>query len=211
MTYTVLGNIPGGGERRRYDSEVELEVDASRGFVPTWVGHGFLPHLKELSGTVLDYGCGGGLLGLHAAVQEKVERVIFLDIDANALKLSADNAQWNLVTGKCDFVSSVDDVLERVDTVIANLPEDPNLDFCGTDGSTLQREIVLERVPELLKANGQLITKSVSYAKEWSREEAFSQRYEIENIGRACGITPESFRKRALALAKIYRLTLNGN
>jgi SAM-dependent methyltransferase len=208
MNYRVLGNIPDGGERRRYDSGVELEVDRRRGFVPTWVGHGFLPHLRPLKGTVLDYGCGGGLLGLHAAVQASVDRVIFLDIDEAALDLARDNAQWNLVTAKCDFISSVEQVSERVGTVIANLPENPHLDFCGIDGSDLQREVVLQRVPNLLRSNGCLLTKSIDYAADWPNDTDVQSIYNQQLLGKVCGLTPDVFTDKRIAGAKIHALTL---
>ncbi len=208
MTYTVLGNIPGGGERRRYDSGVELEVDAKRGFKPTWVGHGFLPHLKDLKGTVLDYGCGGGLLGLHAAVQAAVDRVIFLDIDEEALRLCRENAQWNLVMGKCDFKTSVEAISDQVDAVIANLPENSKFDFCGEDGSQLQREVVLERVPKLLKSDGQLLTKSIDYAADWAQEDEVKTYYHVGHIGKVCGLTPANLGEPRIARAQIYDLRL---
>lgn len=217
MCYEVLGHVPLGGALRRYDdSQLEVEVGAGGSFVPSWVGHGFLSRIKSLSGTVLDYGCGSGVLGLHAAVQNSVERVIFVDICDKALALSKSNVQRNTLgkglMEKSEFITPevlTERYLGAVEAAIVNLPENPSLDYCGEDGSGLQRKILLESLPGLLRADGQIITKQVSYAARWSEEPATTARYEVKRLGAETGSAPKELGGES-AEAKYFQLRQRG-
>ena len=72
--------------------------------------------------TVLDYGCGSGILGI-AAAKLGATSVLGVDIDANALIAARDNAANNGVT--LDLRHSGEKLEERFDIVVANILTNP--------------------------------------------------------------------------------------
>lgn len=78
----------------------------------------------ELRGgeTLLDYGCGSGILAI-AAAKLGAARVLGVDIDDNALQATRDNAAANAVT--LDVRHSSQAIAERFDIVIANILTNP--------------------------------------------------------------------------------------
>jgi ribosomal protein L11 methyltransferase len=78
---------------------------------------------KVMSGaTVLDYGCGSGILGL-AAARLGAGRVVGVDIDDNALTAAGDNAQRNCAT--IELRHSRQELQETFDIVVANILTNP--------------------------------------------------------------------------------------
>jgi len=78
--------------------------------------------------SLLDYGCGSGILAIAAAKLGAV-RVVGTDLDPLAIAASADNAQRNGVTGAAQFV--LPDALPAgtFDIVLANILARPLLDL----------------------------------------------------------------------------------
>ena len=76
------------------------------------------------SKTVVDYGCGSGILGIAAALKG-AGRVICVDNDPQALEATADNAERNAVTGiiQCHTPQSYDQ--PEADIVMANILANP--------------------------------------------------------------------------------------
>ncbi|MDO8788930.1 MAG: 50S ribosomal protein L11 methyltransferase [Sulfuritalea sp.] len=72
--------------------------------------------------TVLDYGCGSGILGIASAKLGAVA-VLGIDIDDNALIAARDNANNNNVT--LDLRHSREKLEERFDIVVANILTNP--------------------------------------------------------------------------------------
>jgi ribosomal protein L11 methyltransferase len=72
--------------------------------------------------TVLDYGCGSGILGL-AAARLGAGRVVGVDIDDNALIAASDNGQRNGVT--IELRHSRQELQETFDIVVANILTNP--------------------------------------------------------------------------------------
>lgn len=78
-----------------------------------------------LSGTILDIGCGCGVIGLTAAAMSPNAHVVLVDSDVRAVRLTAQNAHRNSIAnidvqlGDCvsDFPAEL-----RFDTVLANAP-----------------------------------------------------------------------------------------
>jgi ribosomal protein L11 methyltransferase len=80
------------------------------------------PPIKK---TVIDYGCGSGILGI-AALKWGAERVIAVDNDPQALESAALNSQQNQINTH-DFLLSLPEALPKVtaDLVIANILAQP--------------------------------------------------------------------------------------
>lgn len=72
--------------------------------------------------TVLDYGCGSGILGL-AAAKLGAGRVLGVDIDPNALVAARDNAERNGVA--MELLGSEQALTETFDRVVANILTNP--------------------------------------------------------------------------------------
>jgi ribosomal protein L11 methyltransferase len=72
--------------------------------------------------TVLDYGCGSGILAI-AAAKFGAARVTGVDVDPQSLRASADNARANGVTG--DFAAPDGLAPGTFDVVVANILTNP--------------------------------------------------------------------------------------
>ena len=72
--------------------------------------------------TVLDYGCGSGILAI-AALKLGASNAIGVDIDAQAVQASRDNAQANQM--RADFFLPDDIRLAQYDVVVANILTNP--------------------------------------------------------------------------------------
>jgi ribosomal protein L11 methyltransferase len=78
--------------------------------------------------SLLDVGCGAGLLGL-AAVALKVPRVVGVDISQAAAQVTRENARDNGLAGSLQVVrGSTECVKGHFDLVIANLPWEVQMD-----------------------------------------------------------------------------------
>ncbi|MEO5626372.1 MAG: 50S ribosomal protein L11 methyltransferase [Dokdonella sp.] len=74
--------------------------------------------------TVVDYGCGSGVLAI-AALKLGAARVIGVDNDPQALQASRDNAQRNDVADRLDLFAPDDYVATPADLLIANILAGP--------------------------------------------------------------------------------------
>ena len=81
-----------------------------------------LSDLPETPLSVLDYGCGSGILGI-AAAKLGAASVLGVDIDRNALTAARDNAANNSVA--LDLRHSGEALEERFDIVVANILTNP--------------------------------------------------------------------------------------
>jgi 16S rRNA (guanine1207-N2)-methyltransferase len=80
--------------------------------------------VMEVSGDVLDLGCGAGALGVIAA-KEGAHRVVMLDSDVEAVRSANETARRNNVQNTEAFVSDVTSALagaQQFDVVITNPP-----------------------------------------------------------------------------------------
>ncbi len=83
----------------------------------------------ELKGkTVLDYGCGSGLLAI-AALKLGALRATAVDIDPQALIATRDNAQRNSVGGRLKIVQASGLRLGTFDVVLANILANPLIEL----------------------------------------------------------------------------------
>ncbi|OEE79374.1 50S ribosomal protein L11 methyltransferase [Vibrio genomosp. F6] len=98
--------------------------------------------------TVLDFGCGSGILAI-AAIKLGAEKVVGIDIDPQALTASKDNAQRNGVADQLELFLPQDQPENfTADVVVANILAGPLRELSGI-------------IKGLIKPNGQLAMSGV--------------------------------------------------
>jgi ribosomal protein L11 methyltransferase len=91
----------------------------------------------DLAGkSVLDYGCGSGLLGI-TALKLGAARATGVDIDPQALLATRENAKVNGVAGRIEACAAADFVPARYDVVIANILARPLIELAPRLASCL--------------------------------------------------------------------------
>ena len=116
---------------------------------------------KLLKGIGIDWGCGCGCLGIHAAKIAQVNRIFGLDINEKNISISHVNSIKNDITEKCSFYRSdsfipyklyekeiIDANKGKIDFILANPPSSPN-----DDGFSFRR-LILNQANEYLSKDG---------------------------------------------------------
>lgn len=105
-------------------------------------------HINEDS-TVLDIGCGSGILAI-AGVLLGAESAVGVDIDAQSVKVAKDNAGINGVVSKTEFLvgNLADKITDKYSVVCANIVADVIL-------------MLLENVEDFMTEDGILITSGI--------------------------------------------------
>ncbi|ENC6434762.1 50S ribosomal protein L11 methyltransferase [Aeromonas veronii] len=132
----------------------------------------------DLTGkTVVDFGCGSGILGI-AALKLGAARVIGIDIDPQAIQASRDNAARNGVADHIELYLPADQPQDvEADVVVANILAGPLRELApliaghGKPGSLMALSGVLEsQAPELETIYGQWFEMDPTAVKEeWCR------------------------------------------
>ncbi|HHQ4475596.1 TPA: 50S ribosomal protein L11 methyltransferase [Aeromonas veronii] len=132
----------------------------------------------DLTGkTVVDFGCGSGILGI-AALKLGAARVIGIDIDPQAILASRDNAARNGVADQIELYLPADQPQDvEADVVVANILAGPLRELApliaghGKAGSLMALSGVLEsQAPELETIYGQWFEMDPTAVKEeWCR------------------------------------------
>ncbi|PPA30365.1 50S ribosomal protein L11 methyltransferase [Aeromonas jandaei] len=132
----------------------------------------------DLAGkTVVDFGCGSGILGI-AALKLGAARVIGIDIDPQAIQASRDNAARNGVAEQIELYLPADQPQDvEADVVVANILAGPLRELApliaghGKAGSLMALSGVLEsQAPELETIYGQWFEMDPTAVKEeWCR------------------------------------------
>ncbi|MBW3760924.1 50S ribosomal protein L11 methyltransferase [Aeromonas jandaei] len=132
----------------------------------------------DLAGkTVVDFGCGSGILGI-AALKLGAARVIGIDIDPQAIQASRDNAARNGVADQIELYLPADQPQDvEADVVVANILAGPLRELApliaghGKAGSLMALSGVLEsQAPELETIYGQWFEMDQTAVKEeWCR------------------------------------------
>ena len=132
----------------------------------------------DLTGkTVVDFGCGSGILGI-AALKLGAARVIGIDIDPQAIQASRDNAARNGVADQIELYLPADQPQDvEADVVVANILAGPLRELApliaghGKAGSLMALSGVLEsQAPELETIYGQWLEMDPTAVKEeWCR------------------------------------------
>jgi ribosomal protein L11 methyltransferase len=108
------------------EAETVVYIDPGMAFgtghhATTWLCLEFIARHPLASGTVVDYGCGSGILGI-AALCRGATRVWAIDNDPQALTISSQNARRNGVAGRFTPLradSSLSDI--HADLIVANI------------------------------------------------------------------------------------------
>lgn len=131
----------------------------------------------DLTGkTVVDFGCGSGILAL-AALKLGADRVIGIDIDPQALQATKENARRNSVEDRLDVYLPEDQPELQADVVMANILSGPLLelqdvisDYCKSNGLLVLSGILSEQVGNIEDAYQRDFTLDTSAIDgEWAR------------------------------------------
>lgn len=122
----------------------------------------------DLTGkTVVDFGCGSGILGI-AALKLGAERVIGIDIDPQALEASRDNAERNGVADLLEVYLPEDQPEFEADILVANILAQPLREL---------HQVILG----LLKPGGQFALSGILEEQVASVEDIYSQYANLES------------------------------
>jgi ribosomal protein L11 methyltransferase len=126
----------------------------------------------DLSGkTVIDYGCGSGVLAI-AAVKLGAARVIAVDNDEQALVATRDNAERNGIGEKVDLYAPEAMPVEAADVLIANILAGPLHDLAPLFARLLKPGAALALSGILRGQEGELLSRY----EEWFGELAVEAR-----------------------------------
>ena len=118
----------------------------------------WLDSLSPSDATMLDYGCGSGVLAI-AALKLGCNSAVAMDIDPQALIASGHNAEHNEVGASLKIIGSADEIEGQFDIVIANILAGPLIELaesiatrvrCG--GLLALSGILSEQVDDVLAA-----------------------------------------------------------
>jgi len=154
-------------------------------------------------GTILDFGCGTGVLAIYTAKSFDIEKVICYDINFKAIKIAHLNSFLNNVKDKIIFINKPKDLYSlnsKVDLVVSNppyLPLDPSdkldIGWCGGRGLDVIRETIIRSI-FMLKNRGLIV---LSYS-------SVSGPQEISYIVKRFGLKEVFLLKRKTPLDEIY-------
>lgn len=129
----------------------------------------WLDGLDLVGKTVIDYGCGSGILAI-AALKLGAKNAIGIDIDLQALQASAENAKRNQVADKLSLYLSKDMPKDlQVDVVVANILAGPLKELAPN-------------ISVLVKTNGQLGLSGILASQADSVCEAYQNDFELDPV-----------------------------
>jgi len=126
--------------------------------------------------TVVDFGCGSGILSL-AALKLGAKKVIGIDIDPQALQASLANAQRNNVEDRLELFLPKDQPSLKADVVVANILAGPLrelaptiLEFVDNNGLLALSGVLENQAQELQSLYGKSCQMdAVAVQEEWVR------------------------------------------
>ncbi len=137
----------------------------------------FLDQHPPRDKSVLDYGCGSGILAI-AAFKLGASRVSCIDIDPQALTATADNARRNDIDPELLHIASPDQqALVPVDYLMANILSGPLIELepkftslIQPEGQLLLSGILTEQKQQIIEAYQQhFILDAVKIRDDWCR------------------------------------------
>lgn len=126
----------------------------------------WLDSLDLIGKTVVDFGCGSGILGI-AALKLGAKRVIGIDIDPQALEVSRDNAERNGVADQLEVYLPEDQPEFEADILVANILAQPLREL---------HQVILG----LLKSGGEFALSGILEEQVTSVEDIYRQYAELE-------------------------------
>lgn len=124
---------------------------------------------QDLTGkTVVDFGCGSGILGI-AAIKLGAERMIGIDIDPQALEASLDNANRNGVADKLEVYLPENQPEFTADIVVANILAQPLRELCSV-------------ILGLLKPGGKIAMSGILEEQAQSVADVYEPFIELDDI-----------------------------
>jgi ribosomal protein L11 methyltransferase len=87
----------------------------------------FLDAFSLVGRSVIDYGCGSGILGI-AALKLGASRVVAVDLDPQALLATRENAVRNMVSSRLE-TQAIPATVEPADLVLANILAEPLIEL----------------------------------------------------------------------------------
>lgn len=126
--------------------------------------------------TVVDFGCGSGILAI-AALMLGAERVIGIDIDPQALQASVENARRNKVEDRLEVYLPKDQPQLQADLVMANILAGPLkelssiiTDYCKINGELIMSGILAEQASAVMESyQHNFDFEPVAQQQEWIR------------------------------------------
>ncbi|NQZ24365.1 MAG: 50S ribosomal protein L11 methyltransferase [Colwellia sp.] len=136
----------------------------------------WLDGLDLVGKTVVDFGCGSGILSL-AALKLGAKKVIGIDIDPQALQASKANAERNSVDDRLELFLPKDQPNLKADVVVANILAGPLrelaptiIEFVAPNGLLTLSGILEEQANELQIIYGQWCEMdAITVQDEWVR------------------------------------------
>lgn len=136
----------------------------------------WLDALDVTDNTVVDFGCGSGILAI-AALKLGAKSVVGIDIDPQALQASMDNAGRNQVEDRLSVYLPKDQPTLEADVVMANILSGPLLElrpvitaYCRPGGKLVLSGILAEQIPAIEAAYSKDFTLDPSAVDgEWAR------------------------------------------
>ena len=143
-TTITIKSLPGVFSHGEFDLGTQLLIES----------------LPALTGKVLDFGCGAGIIGTVLAAKNPDIELEMCDINAFAIASSKATLEENGLTGHV-FASDVySDTADDYDYLISNPPF-----HSGLDTSYSATETLLEQAPEHMKSHGELYIVANSFLK----------------------------------------------
>ena len=134
------------------------------------------------SETVLDYGCGSGILAI-AAMKLGASHAAGVDIDPAAVRAAKENAGRNGVA--CDFSDGRSPIALKADIVVANILANP-------------LNVLAPLLAENARAGGRIALSGILEHQQAEVEDCYARWFEFEAPGRAAGWVCLSGIRRAL-------------
>lgn len=130
----------------------------------------------ELSGkTVLDFGCGSGILGV-AAVKLGASAMVGIDIDPQALQATRENALRNHVSAQVEAFLPEHAPAQQYNVVLANILAAPLRElketiagYCQSGGQIILSGILVEQAEEIANLYSEFfIIDHIAHSGEWA-------------------------------------------
>ena len=136
----------------------------------------WLDSLDLTDKTVVDFGCGSGILSL-AALKLGAKQVIGIDIDPQALQASLENAKRNHCEDRLELYLPKDQPKFQADVVVANILAGPLrelapviLDYVAPNGVVALSGVLEEQAQQLQEIYGQYCKMDpIAVQEEWVR------------------------------------------